>query len=132
MARGDCDERGLERIHAELRRLLEEDRARLDAIYYCPHHPDFTGICGCRKPAPGMVLRAQSDFNIDLRSSWIIGDSVKDIRLARKVGARAALVRTGKAGSDAEPGDDPDGVFYSLSEAVDFITGTASPERSIH
>ena len=123
LARGDCDIGGLERIHDELRRQLAKEGARLDAIYFCPHHPDCTGICDCRKPAPGMILRAQSDFDIDLGNSWVVGDSIKDIRIARNVGAHSALVKTGKAGKDAGPDDRPDAVFDSLGEAAAFITG---------
>lgn len=125
LARGDCDIEGLDKIHDELRRLLARDKARLDAIYFCPHHPDYTGACDCRKPEPGMILRAQSDFNIDLSNSWVVGDSMKDIRLARNVGAHSALLKTGKAGLDAGPEDRPDAVFASLPEAVAFITGEA-------
>jgi len=125
LARGDCGTEGLEKIHDELRRLLARDQARLDAIYVCPHHPDYTGACNCRKPEPGMILRAQSDFNIDLSNSWVVGDSMKDIRIARNVGARSALVKTGKAGRDAGPGDRPDAVFASLREAAAFITSEA-------
>ena len=125
LARGDCDVPGLERIHSELQRLLAAEGGRLDAIYYCPHHPDYTGACDCRKPAPGMILQAQADFDIDLANSWVIGDSMKDIRVSRNVGAHSALVKTGKAGRDAGPDDIPDGVFDSLEEAVMFITREA-------
>lgn len=123
VARGECSEADLCRVHERLKRLLAQDRAHLDAIYFCPHHPDFSGPCNCRKPAPGMILRAANDFRIDLPNSWVIGDSAKDIRLARNVGAHAALVRTGKAGADTTPEDGPDGVFDSLPYAVSFITG---------
>ena len=123
IARGQSSEEEVQLVNDDLRRLLELDNGCLDAIYYCPHHPDFTGPCGCRKPAPGLILRAQADFNIDLAQSWMIGDSVKDIRLARNVGARAVLVRTGKGGSDASPEDTPDVVFDSICAAVAVITG---------
>jgi histidinol-phosphate phosphatase family protein len=126
IARGDCTLVEVEAVHRELQQLLETSGGRLDAIYHCPHHPDYTGICDCRKPATGMVLRAQSDFNIDLRNSWMVGDSVKDIRLARNAGTRSALVKTGKAGADAGPDDRPDGVFESVGEAVDAIVGGAA------
>jgi D-glycero-D-manno-heptose 1,7-bisphosphate phosphatase len=129
VARGDCGAEDLRRVHEQLRLLLARDGGRLDAVYYCPHHPDFTGACGCRKPAPGMILQAQSDFNIDLPNSWVVGDSAKDIRLARNAGAHAALVRTGKAGADAGPDDRPDGIFDSLGDAVSFITGGNSPNK---
>lgn len=135
LARGDCDEAGLARIHAKLETLLGREGAWLDAIYYCPHHPhrgyhgevpELKIECDCRKPKSGMVLQAKTDFNLDLNQSWMIGDSALDIRLARNAGMRAVLVRTGKAGSDLSPGEAPDYAFDSLREAVAFIAGTGS------
>jgi D,D-heptose 1,7-bisphosphate phosphatase len=134
LARGECDEADLARIHAKLETLLGRGGAWLDAIYYCPHHPhrgyhgevpELKIECDCRKPKPGMVLQAKNDFNLDLSRSWIIGDSALDIRTARSAGMRAVLVRTGKAGSDLDPAELPDYTFDSLREAVAFVTGTA-------
>jgi len=122
IARGECDEEDLERVHAKLRELLARDGGYLDAIYYCPHHPDYTGSCNCRKPAPGLIWRALEDFNIDLNRCWVVGDSVKDVQLAKAVGVSAALVRTGKGGSDLGPEDCPDRVFESVRDAAGFIT----------
>jgi len=124
VARGDCALASLRRIHAKLRRVLARDGARLDAIYFCPHHPDYGSPCFCRKPRPGMLFAAQADFDIDLAHSWVIGDSSKDLLLARGAWVRCALVRTGKAGSDIGTGTIiPDGVFDTLGEAVAFATG---------
>lgn len=123
IARGDSSEEEVRLVNEQLRSLIGQADGRLDAIYICPHHPDFTGPCGCRKPAPGMLLQAQADFGLDLGESWMIGDSVKDIRLARNAGTRAAMVRTGKGGSDAGPEDRPDEAFDSVGEAVRFIIG---------
>ena len=125
IGRGESSEEEVRLVNEQLRRLLGQSDGRLDAIYFCPHDPDFTGECDCRKPAPGMVLRAQADFGLDLGESWMIGDSVKDIRLARNAGTRVALVRTGKGGSDAGPEDSPDEAFDSVGEAVRFILGNA-------
>ncbi|HKD06593.1 MAG TPA: HAD-IIIA family hydrolase [Bryobacteraceae bacterium] len=122
IARGYCDEKDLEQVHARLRELLARDGGHLDGIYYCPHHPDYTGACGCRKPESGLIRRAQTDFEIDVTRSWVVGDSVKDVRLARTVGASSALVRTGKAGSDLGPDDHPDRVFHTVLDAAEFIT----------
>ncbi len=123
IARGAYDTAALGRIHRKLRAVLARDGAHLDAIYYCPHHPDWGSPCNCRKPRPGMLFAARRDFEIDLSESWVIGDSTKDIGLARNAGARSILVRTGKAGSDAGPGATPDRVFDTLGEAATFVTG---------
>jgi D,D-heptose 1,7-bisphosphate phosphatase len=134
LARGDCDEAGLRRIHAKLETLLGRGGAYLDAVYFCPHHPHrgYAGEvpelkidCECRKPKPGMILQAKEDFNLDLPNSWMIGDSVTDIRTARAAGVRSVLVRTGKAGSDVPPEEFPDYTFDSLREAVVFIMAAA-------
>jgi histidinol-phosphate phosphatase family protein len=128
IARGDCDAAMLGRIHARLRSALERDGAHLDAVYFCPHHPDYGPPCNCRKPKPGMVRAAMRDFDIDPAQSWVIGDSAKDVQLARNAGVRCALVRTGKAGADRGTENihsEPDGVFDTLGQAVTFITGPA-------
>ena len=127
IARGDCDRAMLRRIHAKLRGTLERDDARLDAIYFCPHHPDFGPVCDCRKPKAGMLFAAARDFDIELGQSWVIGDSGKDTQLARNAGTRCVLVRTGKAGSDIGTGGmdaRPEAVFDTLGEAVGFILGS--------
>jgi len=131
LARGDCDEPGLRRVHAKLETLLGRGGAYLDAIYYCPHHPhrgypgevsELKIECACRKPKTGMLFRAKEDFNLDLPNSWMIGDSAIDIQTARNAGMGAVLVRTGKAGSDATRNDLPDYTCDSLYEAVIFLT----------
>ncbi len=95
IARGECTEADLLRIHNRLETLLGEHGAYLDAIYYCPHHPDggFPGeipalkiACDCRKPAPGLVLRAAEDLNIDLAASFMAGDSWRDVQCAGNAG----------------------------------------------
>jgi histidinol-phosphate phosphatase family protein len=128
IARGDCDARRLRLIHAKLRATLASAGAHLDAIYFCPHHPGWGPPCNCRKPKPGMILAAAADFDIDLARSWVVGDSAKDVQLARNTGVRCALVRTGKAGSDIGTEDmhaHPDATFDTLTDAVAFITSKA-------
>ena len=58
----------------------------IDKVYYCPHHPDFTGLCHCRKPEPGMLLQAQKDFDLCLSDCALIGDKESDIEAGRRVG----------------------------------------------
>ena len=59
---------------------------RIEKVYYCPHHPDFTGKCSCRKPNPGMILTAKKEFNIDLKNSILIGDKISDIEAGKNAG----------------------------------------------
>jgi D,D-heptose 1,7-bisphosphate phosphatase len=101
IAKGQLDHAGLERIHARMDTLLGREGAFLDAVYFCPHHPEkgwegevpeLKVACGCRKPAPGMILQAARDFNIDLAASWLIGDRLSDIAAARAAGCREALL----------------------------------------
>jgi heptosyltransferase-2 len=93
VGRGLLTLKDLESIHARLQGLLEEKGAVLDAIYFCPHHPDDG--CRCRKPGRGMVDRAVTENQLDLRRSYVIGDRVHDVQLAREIGAKAILVTTG-------------------------------------
>lgn len=98
VARGLASEADLARIHAELRRQLVAYDAILDGIYHCPHHPDYGDppmVCDCRKPAPGMLLRAAVEHGIDLGCSIMVGDSETDLQAGWAAGCRCALVRTG-------------------------------------
>ena len=87
---GIPDAQRFEAVHARLEGLLNRRNAALDAIYFCPHHPDDG--CRCRKPARGMIDRAVSELQVDLRRSYVIGDHASDIQLAKAVGAKAILV----------------------------------------
>ena len=113
IARGEVTEKGLREIHNKMETLLGEHGAYLDGIYFCPHHPDkgFPGEvpelkidCDCRKPKPGLLLRAAADLNIDLARSWMVGDSMNDIMAGRAAGCRTALLGDGAAGQDVSAG----------------------------
>ena len=101
IARGLIPEKGLGLIHQRLRQLLALHGVRLDGIYYCPHHPTrgtvqrFTKVCDCRKPEPGMLKRAIKDFRVDPKQSFFIGDTLRDMGAARKMGIRFILLLTG-------------------------------------
>lgn len=100
VARGYFPEALVQEIHDNLNTTLAAGGAHLDALYYCPHHPTtgeppYRQVCDCRKPRPGLVLRAVTQFDIDLARSWVVGDRHGDLQLAWNVGARAALVETG-------------------------------------
>jgi D-glycero-D-manno-heptose 1,7-bisphosphate phosphatase len=88
-------------VHERLEALLDEEAgARLDGIYFCPHHPDvgqphWRLECNCRKPRPGMLLQAATDLDIDLARSWLVSDHIKDVNMARAAGLTGVMVRTG-------------------------------------
>jgi D-glycero-D-manno-heptose 1,7-bisphosphate phosphatase len=81
--------------------LLEAEGVVLEAVYYCPHHPDFTGPCDCRKPGLALFEQAAAELSLDLRRSVFLGDRLKDVLPARALGGQGYLVRTGY-GADQE------------------------------
>jgi D-glycero-D-manno-heptose 1,7-bisphosphate phosphatase len=106
LGRGLVGEAGLAEIHDRLDRSLSRAGAGIDAIYACPHHPDlgwapFRRRCACRKPGKGLLHRALRDFPTDLRRSFLVGDAVRDLLVARGTPIRPILVRTGKGRSEA-------------------------------
>ena len=113
IARGEVTVLQLEEMHAKLETLLGAEGAYLDAIYYCPHHPhkgyegevpELKIECECRKPKPGMLLRAAEDLNIDLARSWMVGDGEADILAGKAAGCRTALIGEGDFGQDVTVG----------------------------
>ena len=109
IARGDISVCQLETIHNKLETLLGAEGAYIDRIYYCPHHPDkgFAGErvelkidCNCRKPKPGMLIKAAQDLNIDLSKSWMVGDGENDILAGKAAKVRTALIGNGDYGQD--------------------------------
>lgn len=102
VARGLLSLKDLDSIHQYMEKLLLEQGApALDAIYCCPHHPnanvkDFRLICACRKPKPGMLMKAALDLEIDLRKSYMIGDRLSDILAGQLAGCHTFLVKTGQ------------------------------------
>lgn len=100
IARGMYTEETLNAIHSRMIEELGRKGARIDAVYYCPHHPDvgnssYRVACRCRKPRTGMLDEAAREHQIDLVRSFVIGDKASDIKLAENAGARSALVLTG-------------------------------------
>lgn len=101
IARGEVTRSELNTIHNKMETLLGNEGSYLDAIYYCPHHPhkgyegeivELKIDCACRKPKPGMLLRAAEEYNIDLSSSWMIGDGENDIEAGKAAGCNTARV----------------------------------------
>ena len=127
VARGFFSEAVVERVHRHIAELLGAGGATIDAYYYCPHHPDgkvaeFARACECRKPGRGLVDRAARELGIDPERSFTVGDRWLDVALARAVGARGVLVRTGYGVTEeARP---PQGL--AADAVVDNLVGAAS------
>ncbi len=130
VARGLLDLNELARIHAAMTRSLQDVGATVDGIYYCPHHPTagvgaYKQVCECRKPQPGMLLQAATELDLDLESSFMVGDNLSDLLAGIAVGCRTVLVRTGhglkseKALADMEW--HPDFIANDLLEASRWI-----------
>ena len=131
VARGYFSEEMVQAIHQQMTKDLESSGARVDAIYYCAHHPTvgeppYQLDCDCRKPKPGLLLRAAHDYDIDLAKSWMVGDRYSDIELAANAGVKSALVLSGYGRGEWEHQRDnwtiqPDLVAEDLLAAVNQI-----------
>lgn len=123
IARGELSVEELDEIHRKMETLLGEQGAYVDAVYYCPHHPDrgFEGErieykvdCTCRKPKPGMLRQAAEDYHIDLSRSWMAGDSAADMLAGEAAGCHTAGIGDVRG---------QDGSFRGLKEFADFLCG---------
>ncbi len=132
LARGECSYAMLKRIHRRMYTLLGEKGAYLDGLYFCPHHPDrgFEGEaaelktdCGCRKPKTGLIERAADEFHIDVRSSWMIGDTGVDIETGIRAGMKTGLVMTGETDKFCKYKVCPDITGADLLACVEQILG---------
>jgi histidinol-phosphate phosphatase family protein len=132
VAKGFCTEDEVAIIHRKLETLLGREHAFLDRIYFCPHHPErgFAGErpelkidCACRKPKPGMIMQAAKDLNLDLKASWLVGDSTTDLETAKNAGVQSVLVRTGYVGGDKKFSSRPNVEANDVLEAVRSIFG---------
>ena len=134
VARGYFAEDMVHTVHNQLELDLKKDGARLDAIYYCAHHPSvgeppYRFDCDCRKPKPGLIVRAATELNVDLGRSWMIGDRYSDIELARNAGVSSAFVLSGYGRGEwehqrGEWKHEPDLVSENLLEAITAIIDT--------
>ena len=113
IARGEVTVPQLEEIHNKMETLLGLEGAYIDGLYYCPHHPHkgFEGDipelkfdCECRKPKPGMLLKAAEDFNIDLSESWMVGDGENDVKAGENAGCKTCLIGKDEFGQDMTVG----------------------------
>ena len=109
IARGMFDHDALKQLEEWVNADLAARHAAIDAWYYCPHLPEITGPCQCRKPEPGLVLQAARDLNLDLANSWMIGDRVRDVRAGLAAGCRSILLHP-EGGGYEDDEDVPEGV----------------------
>lgn len=131
VARGYFTEDLVHVVHDRLRKLLEEQGAKLDAIYYCPHHPregkpPYQADCDCRKPRPGMIEQACRELPIDRARSYMVGDKISDSEFGHRLGLRTVMVMTGYGRGEYEYqrqdwNDTPDFIAENLKEAVEWI-----------
>jgi D-glycero-D-manno-heptose 1,7-bisphosphate phosphatase len=132
IARGMYTERELATVTARIGELIERVGGRLDATYFCPHHPEagvggYRIACRCRKPAPGMLERAAAELGLDLAGSVIVGDKATDLEAGRAAGCAAVLVRSGYGAREearllaAGGAPPPDAVFDTLAAAVPWL-----------
>lgn len=129
LARGYFTEETLSAIHRRMLDLLEREGARLDGIYYCPHHIDgvigkWKVQCGCRKPQPGLLFRAAEEMRLDLARSYVVGDKPSDIGAGRAAGCKTVLISSTEGTCEPRP----DRVASDLYEAVSWILGDLGRE----
>jgi len=129
IARGFFTDAFVDEVHREIAARLSVGGARIDAYYYCPHHPDgrvteYARSCDCRKPGRGLIDRAARDLDLDPARSFVVGDKWSDIELARAAGARGVLVRTGHGAAEQsrqDAGVAADAVVDNLAAAASWI-----------
>ena len=137
---GFYDEDLVQRVHEMMSADLAKADARIDAYYFCPHHPrairdDLRVDCECRKPKAGMVRQAQARFDIDLSRSFVVGDKLADVGLAASIGAKGLLVKTGHGQSELERngGAMPGAAFIAdtVFEATSWILASAGFPKEV-
>lgn len=126
IARGMLTEQKLTDIHARLKSLLAEQAVYLDAIHYCPYHPEaaipkYRRQSDLRKPAPGMLLAAAEEMDIDLSQSWMVGDDDRDIEAGRAAGCRTILLESRGSSQVQRGADQADYLAVNLPEAANLI-----------
>ena len=144
IARGFFDEPFLTTLHARLDELLRAEGAFLDGFYICPHHATegqgaYLRACDCRKPAPGLLLRAVKELRLDPRRSFMVGDTLKDVEAGVRAGVRTILVRTGHGEAELEkltdrdaPADSPQPGGVETGSTTGEIAPPGDPRRPHH
>jgi histidinol-phosphate phosphatase family protein len=117
IARGYFTEEALNEIHQKMLKMLSEGGARIDGIYYCPHHPNEG--CECRKPKIGLLLKAAQDFKLDLKNCFMIGDKCIDVQAGRNAGCTTILIPSTETEKEIIP--QPDYIAANFYEAAKII-----------
>jgi histidinol-phosphate phosphatase family protein len=127
VAHGYFAEEDLAAVERRLQELLGEQGVRLDGFYHCPHHPhgqvaSYAVACSCRKPQPGLILRAAQEHDVDVTQSWLVGDILNDIEAGRTAGCRTILIDNGNETEwQLSPRRQPHFVVRDLREAAQVI-----------
>jgi D-glycero-D-manno-heptose 1,7-bisphosphate phosphatase len=138
VAHGYYDERALGGVENRIRELLAGMNVPLTGFYYCPHHPEgriarYTRTCDCRKPAPGLILQAAREHDLNLARSWFIGDILHDIEAGHRAGCKTVLLDNGNETEWVySPRRRPDWVVADLAQAACVITATDSIQSRVY
>jgi histidinol-phosphate phosphatase family protein len=140
VAKGKMTEEAFERVRAKMREQLAENGAHVDAEYYCFHHPSakdarFRVDCDCRKPKPGLLLKAARDLGVNLSESYVVGDSLTDIKAGKAVGCRTLLIGSLKCDLCRLMEDEcvkPDLIVPNLIAAAEIIEKETTSEVEPH
>ena len=137
VARGYFSESALVAVEERIRQMLLEVGVQLAGFYYCPHHPngvvaDYAIACSCRKPEPGLLIRAAADYSIDLAQSWFIGDILNDVEAGCRVGCKTILINNGNETEwQLSPQRLPDYIVADLAEAAQVIVSVSTNHSSL-
>jgi len=133
VARGMGSEDDVQKVNDKLRDILGKKAARIDAVYSCPYHPEgtveeYSRESELRKPSPGMLLQAAGDLNLDLKSSWMIGDSLRDIEAGKTAGCRSILIGSAEEAEEKDPEGVADYTAANLVMAAKVIVSDKTGE----
>ncbi len=137
VARGYYTEKDLERVRARIASMMDEAGVTLLDFYYCPHFPDgvdarYARLCNCRKPEPGLILRAAKEHAIDLNRSWVIGDILDDVEAGHRAGCKSVLIDNGNETEwKLSPERLPDYTALDLTEAAFLVLTGDRPFKTI-
>jgi D-glycero-D-manno-heptose 1,7-bisphosphate phosphatase len=121
IARGLLTEQDYERVRMRVDKLIAEESARIDATYHCPHHPDFSGPCECRKPGTKLYENAARDHDLDAAKSWFVGDRIRDVSPADHFGGRSVMLIVDSTPDADRVAASARVTATSLADAVDLI-----------